>query len=86
MLKINLFLILSLAAILITEATKDPNTIEGRSVFVHLFEWKWKDIAAECDRFLGPKGYGGVQISPPNEHALIDNPYRPWYSLINSEN
>ena len=37
------------------EATKDPLTVNGRSVFVHLFEWKWSDIAAECERFLGPK-------------------------------
>ena len=28
---------------------------------------------------MGPKGYAAVQISPPNEHANIDNPYRPWW-------
>jgi alpha-amylase len=42
-------------------------------VFVHLFEWRWADIARECEAFLGPKGYAGVQISPPSEHALILN-------------
>ena len=26
-------------------------------VFVHLFEWKWTDIAAECESVLGPAGY-----------------------------
>ena len=48
---------------------------------IHLFEWKWNVIAAECERFLAPKGYAGVQISPPSEHALIENGniYRPWY-------
>ena len=61
------------------ECTKDPLTVDGRSVFTHLFEWKWTDIAAECERFLGPKGFGGIQISPPNEHALVSNPYRPWW-------
>ena len=40
-------------------------------VFVHLFEWRWADIAKECETFLGPKGYAGVQISPPSEHAVI---------------
>lgn len=30
---------------------------------VHLFEWKWDDIAVECENFLGPKGFGGVQVS-----------------------
>ncbi|MED5526899.1 MAG: carbohydrate-binding module family 20 domain-containing protein [Pseudomonadota bacterium] len=36
--------------------------------FVHLFEWKWTDVAQECEQFLGPKGYSAVQVSPPNEH------------------
>lgn len=43
-------------------AQKDPNTLEGRSTIVHLFEWKFNDIADECERFLGPKGYAGVQV------------------------
>ncbi|MEC5163239.1 MULTISPECIES: alpha amylase C-terminal domain-containing protein [unclassified Janthinobacterium] len=45
-----------------------PAHAEG-TAFVHLFEWKWNDIAAECESFLGPKGYDAVQISPPNEHV-----------------
>ena len=24
---------------------------DGKTVIVHLFEWKWNDIAAECERF-----------------------------------
>lgn len=44
---------------------------------VHLFEWKWTDIAQECEGFLGPRGFSAVQVSPPNEHAVIDG--RPWY-------
>jgi len=36
-------------------------------------------IAKECERFLAPKGYAGVQVSPPNEHALVNNPFRPWW-------
>jgi hypothetical protein len=39
-----------------------------RSVFVHLFEWPWADIAQEC-AYLGEKGYAAVQVSPPNEHV-----------------
>ncbi|GFV88702.1 hypothetical protein TNCV_3354541 [Trichonephila clavipes] len=34
----------------------------GRTTIVHLFEWKWNDIADECEQFLGPYGYGGVQL------------------------
>jgi len=40
----------------------------NRQVIVHLFEWQWNDIAAECEDYLGPAGYCGVQVSPPNEH------------------
>ncbi len=29
--------------------------------------------------FLGPYGFGGVQVSPPYEHAVIWNPFRPWW-------
>src|SRR5688500_17932200 len=40
-------------------------------VFVHLFEWKWTDIAAECENVLGPQGFKAVQISPPQEHIVL---------------
>lgn len=47
--------------------------------FVHLFEWKWNDIANECE-YLGKKGYKAVQISPPAEHAApTDNRSRTWW-------
>ena len=39
-------------------------------MIVHLFEWKWSDIGEECERFLAGAGFCGVQVSPPNEHAL----------------
>lgn len=39
-------------------------------VFVHLFEWKWTDIANECETVLGPAGYDALQVSPPNEHSV----------------
>ncbi|XP_019881963.2 alpha-amylase-like [Aethina tumida] len=58
---------------------KDPHFADDRSVIVHLFEWKWSDIADECERYLGPKGFGGVQISPPNENLVISSSNRPWW-------
>ena len=39
-------------------------------VFVHLFEWKWTDIASECENVLGPAGFTALQVSPPNEHSV----------------
>ena len=46
-------------------------------VFVHLFEWKWTDIATECETVLGPAGFMAVQVSPPQEHSL-EPPNYPW--------
>jgi alpha-amylase len=61
------------------EADQDPavTSVTPRTAFVHLFEWKWTDIAQECEQFLGPKGFAGVQVSPPNEHAVLSG--NPWY-------
>nr|BAA01600.1 maltopentaose forming amylase [Pseudomonas sp.] len=53
-----------------------------RTAFVQLFEWKWTDVARECETYLGPKGFAAVQISPPNEHNWVSSgdgaPY-PWW-------
>ena len=53
----------------------------ARSVIVQLFEWRWTDIAQECEAWLGPNGYGAVQISPPHEHRVLDQGDTPyaWY-------
>jgi len=50
----------------------DPQTWPNRSGIVHLFEWKWLDIAKECEDFLAPKGYAAVQVNFVN--------YRQFYS------
>jgi alpha-amylase len=46
-------------------------------VFVHLFEWRWTDVATECETVLGPAGWRAVQVSPPQEHAVIAG--APWW-------
>lgn len=61
----------------LSSAQFNPNQWTGRAGIVHLFEWKWADIARECETFLAPNGYAGVQVSPPNENAIVAN--RPWY-------
>jgi len=52
----------------------------AKDVTVHLFEWKWTDIQNEC-AFLESKGYGAIQVSPPNEHAVINTNTEqyPWW-------
>ncbi|MFQ5568066.1 MAG: alpha-amylase family protein [Rhodothermales bacterium] len=52
-------------------------TSPEHEVIVHLFEWKWTDVARECEAFLGPKGYAAVQVSPPTENAVVEG--RPWW-------
>ncbi|XP_073845756.1 uncharacterized protein [Musca autumnalis] len=58
-----------------------PHFTKGRSVMVQLFEWKFVDVAEECRTFLGPKRYGGVQLSPVLEHTVIktDGLNHPWW-------
>jgi alpha-amylase len=47
------------------------------AVFVHLFEWRWTDVAEECEAYLGPAGFAAVQVSPPSEHAVLAG--FPWW-------
>lgn len=54
-----------------------PNLYHYRSGIVELFEWCWADVAKECERYLSPLKFGGVQVSPASEHATL--PGRPWY-------
>lgn len=64
----------------------DPHFVKGHGGIVQLFEWKFSDIALECENFLAPNGYGGVQVSPPNENVIITG--RPWvrtFVQINTE-
>lgn len=70
------FLVLSLV-ITFASAFHNPNYAANRTVMVHLFEWKWNDIALECERYLAPNGYAGVQVSPVSENVIVEN--RPWW-------
>ncbi|MBX2997357.1 MAG: pullulanase-type alpha-1,6-glucosidase [Caldilineaceae bacterium] len=56
----------------------DPTPAPAGGVFVHLFEWRWTDIAQECS-FLAEKGYTAVQVSPPMEHVIPFAPDYPWW-------
>ncbi|MCU0569829.1 MAG: alpha-amylase family protein [Oculatellaceae cyanobacterium Prado106] len=61
------------------QASLPPAPAQDAVPFVHLFEWKWTDVALECENFLGQQGYGAVQISPPNEHVLVPEMEYPWW-------
>ncbi|MET9675438.1 carbohydrate-binding module family 20 domain-containing protein [Streptomyces sp. NPDC006482] len=48
-------------------AAAAPTANGDKKVTAVLFEWNFDSIARECTRTLGPKGYGYVQVSPPQE-------------------
>ena len=57
-------------------AASPPGT---KDVIVQLFQWNWASVARECHDFLGPRGYGGVQVSPPQEHVVLPGKGFPWW-------
>lgn len=61
--KIALSLALLGALVAVGQAQHEPHFVGNRTTIVHLFEWRWDDIAKECERFLGPYGFGGLQVS-----------------------
>ncbi|XP_004924134.1 alpha-amylase 4N [Bombyx mori] len=79
--QLRLLLVCLILGFVLCNHHKRTNQDLNRSTIVHLFEWKWKDIADECERFLAPKGFGGVQVSPPSENVIIrlSDGTRPWY-------
>jgi alpha-amylase len=65
---------------LMTALTAEPTTAQvPPPTLVHLFEWTWADIAAECETYLGPNSYRAVQISPPQEHVVLPDFGFPWW-------
>lgn len=63
-------------------AQHDPHNWSNRSGIVHLFEWPFAAVAAECEHFLAAAGYAAVQVSPVNENAVVRRPpdgRRPWW-------
>jgi len=77
--------VVNTSSLLDARELRDPHFIGGRQVITQLFEWTFDEIAKECEEFLGPYGYGGVQTSPISENAVINpapwdpNIKRPWY-------
>ncbi|ODM96630.1 Alpha-amylase 1, partial [Orchesella cincta] len=46
---------------------------QRRTTMVHLFEWRWEDIALECERYL-TSSFCGVQYLHPMKNAVVTNP------------
>jgi alpha-amylase len=65
-----------------SQRTDTPN------VTANLFEWNWPSVAKECTDVLGPGGYSGVQVAPPQDSlkrtALGDGSstiLHPWWEV-----
>lgn len=57
----------------------DASPPAGNDVIANLFMWPWTAVASECTSTLGPKGYGAVQVSPPEESVSVSG--HPWWEV-----
>ncbi len=54
-----------------------------RDVVANLWEWNWPSVANECTTVLGPRGYGAVQVAPPQDSLSRSgpDPVHPWWEV-----
>lgn len=69
-------------AALALAASASHAALNPRDTSVQMFEWGWSDIATECTQWLGPQGYGGVQISPPHASKVASG----WWGVYQPVN
>ena len=74
--------ILAATVLLGSTLAAQAQSLNPASTSVQMFRWKWNDIALECTNWLGPQGYGGVQISPPHA-SLSANAWWDIYQPVN---
>ena len=64
-----------------TQPDPSPRPAINDGVFVQMFEWRWNDLARECEEDLGPADFAAVQTSPPQE--LLPGPqWWPRYQPV----
>jgi hypothetical protein len=58
------FIILNIACIVFTtcDPYDDIHGVDGKDTIAFLFEWKWSDVANECEQFLSKNGYAAVRV------------------------
>ena len=65
-----------------TTAQATPTaTADGGDVIANLFEWNWPSVATECTEVLGPKGYGAVQVAPPEDSIRVPGSTHDWWDV-----
>jgi len=71
-----------LGALLPAVAPRAALALNASDTSVQMFQWNWSDLATECTQFLGPQGYGGVQISPPSASKVTG----AWWGIYQPVN
>ena len=77
-----IILVITGCSLATTPNAQAANTLNPPYTSVQLFKWSWNDIATECTQWLGPQGYGGVQISPPSASMSNGN----WWDIYQPVN
>jgi alpha-amylase len=81
-------LALSLSVTSADGARQNPNATDEPGVTANLWEWNWVSIGRECTDVLGPAGYTGVQVAPPQDSLKrtslgngSDTVLHPWWEV-----
>ncbi|XP_049938071.1 alpha-amylase 2-like [Schistocerca serialis cubense] len=69
----------TVAALAVLPALLGLLPLPAAATIVHLLEWKFADIARECEQFLPHWGYTAVQTSPVSEHLWLPERGHPWW-------
>jgi alpha-amylase len=71
-----------------TNSSRGGSHNQRGDVIANLWEWNWASIAKECTTVLGPAGYGGVQVAPPQDSlsragtpGVPADPVHPWWEV-----
>ncbi|RAG83889.1 alpha-amylase [Streptacidiphilus pinicola] len=70
----------TLTPLALTSGTAHASAPDGGDVIANLFMWNWPSVAAECTSTLGPKGYGAVQVAPPQDSIRLSGSH-PWWEI-----
>lgn len=69
-------------------ATARAGRTQEPGVTANLWEWNWPSVARECTDVLGPAGYDGVQVAPPQNSVKrtalgngSDTVLHPWWEV-----
>ena len=72
----------ALAASLAAAFSGSAFALNPSDTSVQMFEWGWNDLATECTQFLGPQGFGAIQISPPQASKVTST----WWGVYQPVN